>query len=496
MQHVTRAPDAFRRVLERLHSRHVLILGLSLGGLLIAIAITGVAGLAINQNVADITARALALDVNLEDEGDDLRAAVLDLRHYHRDLVFLGPDSPQALLNFSGAYVRMHEQIDDYAEIEHTPGVVSADELRSLTETYYATFEPAIELFFGDRAAFDAASDRGLEQLEALGVATEAIEQLGEEQSESSLANLDRANQSARFILLGVLGGLVLVGLGLVWSAFRVVTQIRGLYEAQQASAAKLADAVKAKTDFIADASHELRTPLTVLRGNAEAWLVMDTAGVHREILEEIVGEAARMTRLVEDLLFLARSDAESVPLRVEPVEAEQFVAELVERARVLVRERGHDLGTALAGQGLINIDATRIEQAVMALVDNAAKYSPPHGIVRLNTSTWNDEFTFEVVDSGPGMLPEDLASIFERFYRVDKVRSRRLGGAGLGLSIAKTIVDAHGGRIEVESRINEGTKMRIHLPQVKQRAVEPSSRRAKRDTQLVTDSLRKHPLG
>jgi two-component system sensor histidine kinase VicK len=387
----------------------------------------------------------------------------------------------------------MHEQIDDYAEIEHSPEVLSADELEVLAETYYATFEPAIELYFVDRAAFDAASDQGLDLLAELGEATEAIDRLGEKQAAASLANLDRANETARFILLGVLGGLVLVGVGLVWSAFRVVTQVRGLYEAQQATAAKLADAVKAKTDFIADASHELRTPLTVLRANAEAWLVMDTAGVHRDILEEIVAEAARMTRLVEDLLFLARSDADSVPLRIEPVEAEQFVADLAERARVLVRERGHDLGTALAGQGMINIDATRMEQAVMAIVDNAAKYSPPQSIVRLNTSTWNDEFIFEVVDRGAGMLPEDLASIFERFYRVDKVRSRRLGGVGLGLSIAKTIVDAHGGRIEVESRVNEGTKMRIHLPLVRQKATAPAGVGGKSHTQPVTVSFRNH---
>ncbi|MBA2276452.1 MAG: ATP-binding protein [Chloroflexia bacterium] len=469
-----------------MRSRPAFILGLSLGGLLIAIAITGLAGLAINQNVADITARALEHDVNLEDEGDDLRAAVLDLRHYHRDLVFLGPNSPQALLNFSSAYMRMHEQIDDYAEIERSPGVLSAEELETSAETYFETFEPAIGLYYVDRVAFDVASDQGLAQLEELDEAAQAIDRLGEDQAEASLANVDRANQKARFILLGVLGGLVLVGVGLVWSAFRVVTQIRELYEAQQASAAKLADAVRAKTDFIADASHELRTPLTVLRGNAEAGLVIESACGHREILEEIVAESVRMTRLVADLLFLARSDAESLPLRIEPVEAEPFAVDLAERAGVLVRQHGHALGTALAGHGTIHVDATRIEQAVMILVDNAAKYSLPNSKVSLNTSTWNGQFVFEVVDSGAGMLPDELAPIFERFYRVDKVRSRRLGGAGLGLSIAKTIVDAHGGRIAVESQVDEGTKMRIQIPLARNTGVASSGPGAKRRIPLA----------
>lgn len=454
-----------RRKQSTLRARPVLILGLSLAGLLIAIAATGLVGMVINRNVAEITENALEYDVNLEDEGDDLRAAVLDLRHYHRDVVFFGPQSPEILLNFSTAYLEVHRQISDYAEIREPVGVLSAEELRALAEEYHQVFEPSIQLYFTDRAAFDRASADGLTILDQLADAAQDIDRMGEDQAERSLANLDRENERARWILLSVLAGLVLVGLGLGWSAFRVSMQFRHLYEDQQASTRRLAEAVQAKADFIADASHELRTPLTVLRGNAEAGLAMEQDPDRREILEDIVSESARMTKLVEDLLLLARSDASSLPLQMEDVSVELIVVELAERARVLVGQRGQHLRVAFGGHGTVNVDIDRLEQAVMALVDNAAKYDEPGSVVRLNTSTWRNECIIDVVDGGAGILPEQVPHIFERFYRIDKARSRRLGGAGLGLPIAKTIVEAHGGRIEAQSQVGVGTTMRIHLP-------------------------------
>lgn len=456
-----------KRLLERARSRPALVLGLSLGGLLVAIAMTGIVGLAINQNVHDITERALEHDVDLEDEGDDLRAAVLDLRHYHRDIFFLGPTANNVLLHHSNAYMDLQEQLRDYAEldIDASAGVFTPVEMEALSDSYYQAFMPAIDLYDVDRNAFDIASDRGLVILSEMERAAQEIDRLGEQRAEASLANVDQANTQARVILLSVLGGLVLVGFGLVSAAIRVVAQIRHLYEGQQAASAQLSGALQAKNDFIADASHELRTPLTVLRGNAEAGLAIERECVHREILEEIVSESVRMTELVEDLLFLARSDASVVPLTIEAVAAEPLLLEVSERARVLVQREDATLVTGLAGHGTLNVDVTRIQQAVLILVDNAAKYGPPGSTVRLSSSSWREEFTIEVADEGPGMRTEDIPRIFDRFHRIDKVRNRRLGGAGLGLAIAKTIVDAHHGRIDVQSRPGDGTKMRIQLP-------------------------------
>lgn len=451
---------------ERDGFRPALILALSLGGLLVAIALTGIAGLATNRNVHDITQRALDIDVNLEDEADDMRAAILDLRHFHRDLHFDGPNT-NTLQNLETAEMELQEQLDDFAEINLEPiaGIATATELREMAEDYWRDFQAAIDLYDTDREAFDEASEAGLTRINDMESAAEALDRLGERRAEASLANVDTANNQARNILLSVLGGLVLVGATLVWVTIRVIAQFRHLYDSQQAASIQLSQALQAKSDFIADASHELRTPLTVLRGNAEAGLAIDRNSAQREILEDIVSEAGRMTKLVEDLLFLARSDADSVPLDIESVAAEPLLLELSERARMLARGAGASFTPRLDGYGTLDVDSARIDQAVMILVDNAAKYSPPGGTVYLASSSWRNEFIIEVADQGPGIKPEDIPFVFERFRRVDKVRNRQRGGTGLGLAIAKTIVEAHGGRIEVHSRDGEGTQMRIYLP-------------------------------
>jgi len=171
------------------------------------------------------------------------------------------------------------------------------------------------------------------------------------------------------------------------------------------------------------------------------------------------------MTRMVEDLLFLARSDSASLPLEMEPVPVAPFLAELTERAKALVRERGAKLETDLSGGGEIEMDQGRVEQAVLIFVDNAAKYGAPGGTINLSSETRAGELRVTVADEWPGIPEGELPRIFERFYRMDKTRSRKRGGSGLGLPIAKTIVEAHGGRIEAESRPGEGTRMSLCLP-------------------------------
>ena len=188
---------------------------------------------------------------------------------------------------------------------------------------------------------------------------------------------------------------------------------------------------------------------------------------MHTELLEEIVQETKRMTRLVEDLLFLARSDFDAMPLEVEPVNIMPFFTELSERARIVAREQEASLHIELAATGLVWIDPAQIMQVVLILVDNAAKYSPGGEPVSLRSRVNGAELVVEVADQGPGIPEAELPLVFERFYRVDKGRSRKQGGAGLGLAIARSIVEAHGGRIEAESTLNKGTRMRFYLPLV-----------------------------
>ena len=437
----------------------------AVGGLLVAILIAGVMGLLLNRNVERVTDEALRYDVQLEDEGDDLRAAVLDLRHYHRNIYFGGPTRTE-IDEFENAYAQLEEEIRELEDIGvRDPEAPQPDEIRRMAEEYYAGFRPAIGLYEEDRAAFEEASNRGLVRIDEMAQAGEDLDELGEQLSEESLSEVDQATRTARVVLLAVIVGLLLVGAGLAYATMRVVNELRRLYAEQQETTEKLAAANKAKTDFIADVSHELRTPLTVLRGNAQVGLALGGEPEHAQLFEEIVAESKRMSRMVEDLLFLARSDSSSLPLEFETVAVAPFLAELAGRAEVLARERGATLETELRGEGLVRIDPQRIEQVALILVDNAAKYGKPGGKVTLSSSVRNGELRIVVEDRGPGIPREELPRIFERFYRLDKARSRKLGGAGLGLPIAKAVIEAHGGRIEAVSRLGEGTKMTLCLP-------------------------------
>ena len=237
---------------------------------------------------------------------------------------------------------------------------------------------------------------------------------------------------------------------------FRDITERKRFEEA-------LAREVRAKSDFLADASHELRTPLTVIRGNAEVGLELGRGWAHADLLEEIVKESGMMSRMVEDLLFLARSDADSLPLDLRTVPVARLTGGLARRAEALAREHGASLKTALSGDGILRCDPGRIEEAVLVLIDNAAKYGPPGGQVTLSSSTSTGVLQIEVADQGPGISEDELPRVFERFYRCKNSHGKQ--GSGLGLPIAKTIVEGHGGRIEAESEAGEGTRVALRLP-------------------------------
>jgi PAS domain S-box-containing protein len=229
-----------------------------------------------------------------------------------------------------------------------------------------------------------------------------------------------------------------------------------------------LAEVAQARADFLADVSHELRTPLTVVRGNAEVALKLSSGGLHAPFLEEILNEADSMGRMVEDLLFLARSDSTETPFDLQPVSAAGFLSGLRPHAEVLARKRGAVLEPRLDGAtGTLRADPTRLEQAVLALVDNAAKYGPQGAAVRLLSKTEGRTLVVEVRDTGPGIPEDDLPRVFERFYRSEgpTAGAGKKGGTGLGLAIARSVVEAHGGGIEAESRLGEGTTMRVRLP-------------------------------
>ena len=449
------------------HGQPWRIIVFAVGGLLAAIVLAGSVGLALMGNVGAVTDRALHNDLILEDEADDLRIAVLDLRHFQRNIFFSGP-SRNGMAEWEGAYRQLLERIEVLRSVRILSlTAATPDELQATAQAYFAEMRPAMELYVVDRGRFDAAHEAGLARLVRLDQAAEGLDKLGEAQAAAALRDVEQATDTATFLLLLLVSGAGAAGLALAWAALRVLGELRAIYAAEQESGTRLEAALRAKTAFVADASHELRTPLTVLRGNAEVGLALpsDRACGHEDVLREIVREAVRMTHLVEDLLFLARSDTGSVPLDIQDVAVEPWLAEVAARAEILARERGARLQPRVAVAATGRFDAERIEQAILVLVDNAAKYSPPGALVRLSARVAGDRLVVEVADSGPGIAEADLQLVFERFHRGDKTRPRGAGGAGLGLSIARAILEAHDGRIVPKSEPGVGTRMTMVLP-------------------------------
>jgi len=233
----------------------------------------------------------------------------------------------------------------------------------------------------------------------------------------------------------------------------------------------------KSRRDFIANVSHELRTPLTSIQGYTETLLDSPLEDHHvREFLEIIRKNAARMSRLTEDLLTLARVESGEQRFDVQRVSAEELLQDALESFREVARSYGVELGVELAIEnsapaGDVNADREAIHQIFSNLIENALKYAASGKKVILGARAAASGVEFYVRDFGPGISSEHLPRLFERFYRVDKARSRESGGTGLGLAIAKHIVLAHEGTIRAESELNHGSTFLFTLP-----ASEPDS--------------------
>jgi signal transduction histidine kinase len=247
-------------------------------------------------------------------------------------------------------------------------------------------------------------------------------------------------------VVLALVGGYLLAG--------RALKPIRIAMDSQRA--------------FVADASHELRTPLSVIRANAELMTRHPTQSIadSHEALGDILSESDRLGRLVGQMLTLARADAGQATLSRSEVALDELAGDVARRMRLLAEEKGVSLETALDGPVSLQGDPDRLQELIVVLTDNGIRYTDRGGKVRVEARRLKSgKAMVRVSDTGRGITAEELPHIFDRFYRVDKARSREWGGSGLGLAIARWIAEAHGGSIRAESTVGVGTTVTVELP-------------------------------
>ena len=225
--------------------------------------------------------------------------------------------------------------------------------------------------------------------------------------------------------------------------------------------------AEQSRRDFIANVSHELRTPLTSIQGYVET--LVDAPNpepdMTKDFLQVILKNATRMNRLTEDLLALASIESPDYKLATQPATASRMVRDAIDALGGLVVDSGVYLQYAGAPDATVMVDPDAMNQVFGNLIENAVKYGKTGERVRVGARAIGAEIEFFVQDFGPGIASEHLDRIFERFYRIDKARSREAGGTGLGLAIVKHIVQAHGGRVRAESELGTGTTFLFTLP-------------------------------
>lgn len=222
------------------------------------------------------------------------------------------------------------------------------------------------------------------------------------------------------------------------------------------------------KRDFVANVSHELRTPLASIKGYSETLLdgALDDKATLKKFLNIIDRHANRMTALIEDLLTLSKLESHQMPMSFEPLDIKNIISGIIQGCEKQAKDKGIEIVMDITDGEILKVmgDKGRLEQVVVNLVDNAIKYTND-GVVKVVVKKLDNVLRVDIEDTGIGIPEKDIPRIFERFYRVDKGRSRELGGTGLGLAIVKHIIQGHNGKIWVESQLGKGTTFSFTLP-------------------------------
>lgn len=229
----------------------------------------------------------------------------------------------------------------------------------------------------------------------------------------------------------------------------------------------KLKQADQSREEFVANVSHELKTPITSIRVLADSLMSMEKAPpeLYREFLNDISDEIDRESKIIDDLLALVKLDKSAVQLNIEQVDINQLIKSIIKRLRPIAVLRNIDIILETIREVKAEVDETKISLAFNNIIENAIKYNKENGTVEVTLDADHKFFYVKVQDTGIGIAEEFHESIFERFYRVDKARSRESGGSGLGLSITKNIILRHNGIIKVSSKEGEGTVFTVRIP-------------------------------
>ncbi len=272
------------------------------------------------------------------------------------------------------------------------------------------------------------------------------------------LIQVARSLKAQQYMLDQLLRGMIIVGLicilllgfGAWLSASRSIKPMQLAWEKQQA--------------FVANASHELRTPLTLIHAGVEVAQRSATSEAQKQVLEDVISDANHMTKLIENLLLLSRLDAHHLPLELKPLALPELFEDTIRQSNRAFSVS--DISLSYESDPIeVMADEVRLKQILLILIDNAVRNNHPGGWVKLTAFARKDMAVIEVSDNGAGIPQEHLDKLFDRFYKVNDRSTPDYRGSGLGLSIAQSLVQAHGGTIELESEVGEGTTVTFTMP-------------------------------